>query len=63
MNFKQRPEPVIMVHCPACGCEENEEKVKCTNICEDMFGRDEVTFNCPKCQKTVVSWRFTRRGY
>jgi len=34
-----------------------EEDVECTNIEEDMEGRDIVTFQCPNCEKEQKSVR------
>ncbi len=47
---------IICVTCPTCG-EFDEEKVEFVGISEDMQGRDRMTFVCPKCGKTVTSYR------
>ena len=51
-----RPMP-IMVRCPDCKHEYDEDYVDFINIEEDMEGRDILTFHCPLCDKPVKSLR------
>ncbi|MFA7101328.1 MAG: hypothetical protein WC196_06315 [Bacilli bacterium] len=46
------------VKCPKCGTKADEEKVRFVDIAEDVFGRDVVTYICPKCGDMVKSNRY-----
>ena len=46
------------VECPKCGSKFDETDVDITNIEENIFGQDTVTFECPRCGATVQSLRY-----
>lgn len=50
----QRP---IIVSCPHCKQQFNEEDVEITDIYSDIQERDVVTFVCPGCGKKTESLR------
>jgi hypothetical protein len=51
-------ETKVTLICPACLTRINEEEVTIDDIEEGMLGEDNVTFTCPKCNKSVTSKRF-----
>ena len=48
----------IYVKCPKCGSEYDEDEVEITDIEENIFGQDTVTFECPRCGQVVKSLRY-----
>jgi len=48
----------IYVECSNCGSKYSEDEVDITNIEENIFGQDTVTFECPRCDKIVQSLRY-----
>jgi len=52
--FAPRP---IYVTCSECNEQFDEDTVEFKGIEEDFFGRDVLTFKCPKCEKIVKSLR------
>jgi len=53
-------EPELRVTCPSCGDDYKNDRVKTSNIEEDISGRDVVTFYCPFCEKEVQSFVFSK---
>ena len=49
---------IIYVNLPCTGDKIPESEIHCTNIEEDMQGRDVVTFDCPNCGEEHTSLRF-----
>ena len=48
---------IIYLVQPCNGDRIPEDEVDCTNIEEDMQGRDVVTFDCPNCGEEDTSLR------
>ena len=48
----------IYVECPICGQKCDESEVEITNVESDIFERDTVTFECPRCGQVVKSLRY-----
>ena len=48
----------IYVECSKCGSKFDEDEVEITNIEENFFGQETVTFKCPRCDETVKSLRY-----
>lgn len=55
MKFKMHR--TIYVRCNSCKQDFDERKVKFLNIQENIFGQDEMTFECPVCNTTQTSLR------
>lgn len=51
-------QPPVMVYCPDCDVRFCEDNVEYVGISEDDFGRDRLTFLCPKCGKEQESFRY-----
>lgn len=51
----------IQVYCSKCGEWIDEKKVKATNIEENIYGEDVLTFICPNCNTEQKSRRIGRR--
>lgn len=49
----------VKVYCDECQEYQDEAKTKFINIEEDIFGRDLLTFECPKCKTEQKSLRVT----
>ena len=46
------------VECSKCGSKFDEDEVEVTNCESDIFERDTVTFECPRCGAKVTSLRY-----
>jgi Zn finger protein HypA/HybF involved in hydrogenase expression len=47
----------ILVRCNNCKKDFDENKIEFLNISENIFGQDELTFECPICKTTQTSLR------
>jgi RNase P subunit RPR2 len=55
--MKRWKSPKIRVYCKNCEEWMEESLVNFVDICEDMYGRDLLSFDCPKCGEFNKSLR------